>query len=205
MNDEERNEYNQFEGLILGLMNNQYGCWNDFLLPKTLAGLRANMVILDAEGKMKPAGVGNKGNFLKDKLIRSDKVNWIEDDSTNEYEEIYLKKINRFIIHLNKTCFTSIKTFESHYANFERGDFYKKHLDQFKSEQGRKYSIVMYLNEDWKVEDDGLLSLYPVNQDQKNSSPLGGRMVFFRSDEMEHEVHPSLTKNRRSITGWLKN
>ncbi|WP_205635399.1 2OG-Fe(II) oxygenase [Flavivirga aquatica] len=129
----------------------------------------------------------------------------MEEQSKNKYETLYLNKIWWFINHLNKTCFTSIKTFESHYANYEQGSFYKRHLDQFKNEKGRKYSIVLYLNQNWKDEDDGKLSLYPLNRAQKNISPLEGRMVFFRSDKMEHEVHPSLTRERRSIAGWLKN
>ena len=190
MEDVEIQEQNQFEELIQGLIDDDYGCCNDFLLPSTMAGLRTNMTMLDDAGIMKAAGIGNKMDFQKDKLIRGDKVKWIEEQSTNHFEEIYLKKIWKFINHLNKTCFTSISTFESHYANYERGSFYKRHLDQFKNEKGRKYSIVLYLNQDWKAEDDGLLSLYPLNEAQKDITPLEGRMVFFRSDEMEHEVHP---------------
>jgi len=78
-------------------------------------------------------------------------------------------------------------------------------LDQFKSEKGRKFSIVLYLNHDWKAEDGGTLSLYPTKGDQREISPLEGRIVFFRSDEMEHEVYPSFTRERNSIAGWLKN
>ena len=205
MSNEEVLEQNQFEALIQGLIDDNYGCCNDFLLPSTSAGLRANMTTLNTSGDMKFAGVGNKMDFHKDKLIRGDKVNWIEGLSIDQYEAVYLKKIWRFINHLNRTCFTSIQTFESHYANYELGSFYKRHLDQFKNEKGRKYSIVLYLNEDWKDEDGGLLSLYPLNSNQMNISPLEGRLVFFRSDEMEHEVHASLTRERKSIAGWLKN
>lgn len=205
MNNEEIKEQNQFEELIQGLIDNQYGCCNDFILPSTATGLRNNIRTLNASGNLKSAGIGNKTDFQNDQLIRSDKVNWIEKFSTNQYEKIYLQKIWRFIHHLNKTCFTSIKTFESHYSNYELGSFYKRHLDQFKSEKGRKYSIVLYLNQNWEVKDDGLLSLYPLNSEQKDIAPLEGRMVFFRSDEMEHEVHPSSTRERKSIAGWLKN
>ena len=101
-------------------------------------------------------------------------------------------------------CFTTIKTFEGHYANYESGSYYKRHIDQFKSEKGRKYSIVLYLNKDWKDVDGGIISLYPQGEAQIDISPLGGRMVFFRSDEMEHEVHASFTRDRRSIACWLK-
>lgn len=202
--DLEKLETNQFEELIQGLLDNNYGSCTDFLLPNTMKGLRGNMTALNSAGEMEYAGIGNKNDFQKDKLIRSDKVNWIEGESTNEYETVYLQKVWRFINHLNKTCFTSIKTFESHYANYEKGSFYKRHVDQFKNENGRKYSIVLYLNQNWKEEDDGNLSLYPSNGEQQNIAPLAGRMVFFKSDEMEHEVHPSSTRERQSIAGWLK-
>ena len=65
--------------------------------------------------------------------------------------------------------------------------------------------MVLYLNKDWNKKDGGLLSLYPEGGEQKDVSPLGGRMVLFRSDEMEHEVFPSFTRERISIAGWLKN
>ena len=57
---------------------------------------------------------------------------------------------------------------------------------------------------DWEDKDGGMLSLYPLIGGQKDIAPLEGRMVFFRSDEMEHEVHPSTTRERKSIAGWLK-
>lgn len=205
MDYEEIQEENQFEELIQGLIDDKYGCCNDFIQPSTASGLRANMQNLSDSGNMNPSGIGNKIDFKKDKDIRGDKINWIGEQSTNQFELIYLKKIEKFICYLNRTCFTSIKNFESHYSIYETGSFYKRHLDQFRSEKGRKYSIVLYLNQDWKEEDGGMLSLYPEEGEQIGIYPLGGRMVFFRSDEMEHEVHASFTRDRRSIAGWLKN
>lgn len=206
MNKEEEaiQEEHQFEGLIQGLIDNGYGCCDDFITPFTINGLSANITRLIAAGSMRTAGIGSMNDFHTNALIRSDTVNWIENDSTDPHEAVYLKKINNFINHLNTTCYTSIKTFECHYANYEKGTFYKRHLDQFKNNKGRKYSIVLYLNQDWKEEDGGMLSLYPKGKEQKDITPLGGRMVFFRSNEMEHEVQPSLTRERRSIAGWLK-
>lgn len=205
MDYEEIQEELQFEELIQGLIDDKYGCCNDFILPSTVKGLRANIQRLSESGKMKSSGIGNKIDFQKDKSIRGDKINWIEEQSTNQFESIYLKKIEKFINHLNKTCFTSIKSVESHYSTYEKRSFYKRHLDQFKNEKGRKYSLVLYLNQDWKEEDGGMLSLYLKDGEQIDISPIGGRMVFFQSDEMEHEVHASFTRERRSIAGWLKN
>ncbi len=197
MDNEESAEQNQFEGLIQGLIDNNYGCCNDFILPSTVIGLRANIQSLSESGEMKSSGIGNKINFQKDKLIRGDKINWINEQSTNQFEMVYLKKIEKFILYLNKTCFTAIKSYESHYSTYEKNSFYKRHLDQFKNEKGRKFSIVLYLNQDWKAEDGGMLSLYPHEKTQIDISPLGGRMVLFRSDEMEHEVHASCTREEK--------
>lgn len=205
MNNEENLEYDQFEELIQGLIDDDYGCCNDFILPSTVIGLGANILSLGEAGNMKASGIGNNYDFQKDKTIRGDTINWIEEHSTNLFEMIYLKKIESFILHLNKTCFTSILSFESHYASYEKSGFYKRHIDQFKSEKGRKYSMVLYLNEEWEGKDGGMLSLYPHEEEQINISPMGGRMVMFRSNEMEHEVHASFTRERRSIACWLKN
>ncbi len=205
MDTEEMQEQNQFEELIQGLIDNKYGCCNNFMKPDTITGLRNNSQRLSESGNMKPSGVGNKNNFHQDNTIRGDTINWIETQSTNAFELTYLKKMEKFINHLNKTCYTSLKSFESHYATYEKERFYKRHLDQFKNEKGREFSTILYLNHDWKQEDGGMLSLYPKHETQINIAPLAGRMIFFRSAEMEHEVHASHTNSRRSIAGWLKN
>ena len=205
MDEVEIQEQSEFEQLIQGLIDNDYGCCNDFILPSTVLGLRNNILRLTDSESMKPSGFGNNLDFHTDNSVRGDKISWFGDESTNAFELIYLKKIERFISYLNKTCFTSIKSFESHYSSYEKSSFYKRHLDQFKSETGRQYSIVLYLNENWIESDGGLLSLYPKGLAEINISPLSGRMVFFRSYEMEHEVHASSTRERRSIAGWLKN
>lgn len=205
MSSEEILEQAQFEALICGLIDNEYGCCNDFILPATVIGLNANIERLGELNSLMPSGVGNQSDYKKDGNVRGDKINWIVEQSSNPFEIIYLKKIENFILYLNKTCFTALTNFESHYSSYDMKSFYKRHIDQFKTEHGRKFSIVLYLNEDWTKEDGGLLSLYPKAGAQIDISPLGGRMVFFRSDEMEHEVNPSFTRTRNSIAGWLKN
>ncbi len=204
--DQETNdEKNQFEELIQGLIDNKYGCSSDFVNKNTVTGLRENILRADQSGVLQSAGIGNQKKHIQNSLIRGDKIKWIEEKSVNEFEVIYLKKVGNFISHLNKTCFTSIKSLESHYANYKPKSFYKRHIDQFKNEKGRQFSLVLFLNEDWQTADGGLLSLYPAGGAQQDISPIGGRIVFFRSDEMEHEVHPSFTRERKSIAGWLKN
>ncbi len=194
----------QFEGLIQGLVENDYAYCDDFVDAKTLVGLRNKMLSLKSDGQMKSAGLGNKEDLKVNLKTRGDKIKWIEKDTKDQFEEVYLKKIDAFIDYLNKTCYTSINDYESHYANYEQKSFYKRHIDQFRNAIGRKFSIVLYLNESWLASDGGRLSLYLSPEKQKDISPIGGRMVFFKSHQIEHEVHPSFTKDRMSIAGWLK-
>ena len=205
MTKKETLEEIQFEALIKGLIDHNYGTCDDFISPQTVDGLVNNIQKSILFGSMKPSGLGNKATPQQNKKIRGDKINWIEAETENAFELTFLKKIESFILYLNNTCYTSIKSFETHYSNYNKGRFYKRHLDQFKDEKGRQFSIVLYLNSDWKKEDGGLHSLYPEGKETIIISPLGGRIVLFRSNEMEHEVHPSLTRDRNSIACWLKN
>jgi SM-20-related protein len=62
--------------------------------------------------------------------------------------------------------------------------------------------MIMYLNDDWKENDGGVLCIHHQNRIEK-ISPVSGKSVFFKSSELEHEVLVS-NKLRMSITGWLK-
>lgn len=106
-----------------------------------------------------------------------------------------------FISYLNLTCYMGITGCEFHYTLYEAGSLYKKHIDQFKENESRKFSMISYLNSDWKAEDGGELIIYNLNMEQE-VTPTTGKTVFFKSNEMQHEV--LLTNERRvSITGWL--
>ena len=61
---------------------------------------------------------------------------------------------------LNKRLFLGLFSFESHFAHYNKGDFYKKHKDAFKGEGNRVLSVVVYLNQQWSSEDGGELVIY---------------------------------------------
>lgn len=195
----------QFEQLIQGLIDNRFGICTDFLDEALLNGLRNNLLRFKQEGLMHPAGVGRKFDYQKNATIRGDVIRWLEKDTSDVFERLLLDKIGQFIVYLNQSCYTSINDYEFHYAYYEVNSFYKRHFDKFKSDRGRKFSLVIYLNDEWKVSDGGKLSLYLDENKTEEISPIGGQAVFFKSDEVEHEVSPSPTRYRISIAGWLKN
>ena len=110
--------------------------------------------------------------------------------------------MDAFILYLNTTCYTSITSYEFHYTMYEKGDFFKKHLDQFKNNDSRKFSFIIYLNQNWIAADGGELLIHHQHSEQ-HISPQNGKSVFFKSNELPHEVLIT-NKSRMSITGWLK-
>ncbi|MBK8969343.1 MAG: 2OG-Fe(II) oxygenase [Saprospiraceae bacterium] len=191
----------KFEALIEGLLEHQFGLANAFISPELTAALRQQLVYLYESGAMKPAGIGQHFTYAKNLKIRGDMIYWLEKENSAA-EKAFLEQIEAFIDYLNRTCYAGINAFEFHFARYETGSFYKRHLDQFKSDQGRKFSLVTYLNEDWSASDSGQLLLFS-GEKPVEIYPTGGSAVFFKSDEVEHEVKPAI-RPRLSIAGWLK-
>ena len=192
----------KFECLIQGLLNDEYGIVEDFISPALVITLRKNLLERMSGGRMSQAGVGQNATFHENNAVRRDQISWIDDDHSDNSEEEYFRLLWDLIGYLNLTCYTGLNAFESHYAHYDTGSFYKKHLDQFKADSGRKYSIVLYLNDLWLEADGGELVIYRKD-DQVSVSPMGGKVVFFQSDKNEHEVLPA-TRPRLSIAGWMK-
>ena len=193
---------NQFDLLIDSFLDNKIGIDIGFL-NKTLAlGLQQNILQLQQNDKMTGAGIGNAD--LKDvhQKMRSDKIYWMDKGHDNKFEKEFLQLVEDFITYLNSTCYTGINGYEFHYAVYEEGSFYKRHKDQFKNDSNRKYSLISYLNNNWLEEDGGQLLVYQ-NETVQNILPHSQTAVFFKSDEMEHEVTEA-HRPRMSITRWLK-
>jgi SM-20-related protein len=192
----------QFDLLINSFVDNNVGIANNFLSESLSNNLQQNIQQLQQQGEMKYAGIGN--NVIADttQQMRGDKIYWMDKKNNNVHEEEFLNRVEDFIDYLNKTCYTGINDYEFHYAVYAQGSAYKKHKDQFKTDNNRKYSLICYLNDDWVVADGGQLVVYQ-NGETQTISPDAQKAVFFKSDEMEHEVLLA-NKPRMSITGWLK-
>ena len=193
---------NIFNTLIESYVDNKVGITENFLSPGLAAGLKENLVTLFAENQLRHAGTGNDKNVVHDRSYRSDRIYWLDREHENLHENDFFELIERFVMHLNKTCYTGIKGYEFHYTLYEAGSFYSPHVDQFRNNDSRQYSMIMYLNDNWKENDGGELRIHHHGSYQ-TISPVHGKTVFFRSNELEHEVLVT-HKPRMSITGWLK-
>ena len=193
---------NQFDLLIDSYLDNKVGIDPNFLTKRLSNGLQQNILQLQRDEMMMTAGIGNKEVKDPHQKMRGDKIYWMDKSNPNIYEQEFIQLAEEFISHLNNTCYTGINGYEFHYAVYEEGSFYKRHKDQFKNDDKRKYSLINYLNEKWLEEDGGQLLVYQ-NEETQTIQPHAQTAVFFKSDEMEHEVTRA-NRSRMSITGWLK-
>ncbi|MEP6613336.1 MAG: 2OG-Fe(II) oxygenase [Mucilaginibacter sp.] len=188
-----------FDELIDSYLATNVGTVSNFLSKTLSAHLADNITALYAGDLLLSAGTGNNKLVNHDKLVRSDKIYWLDRIHNNVYENIFFDRMDNFVAYLNSTCYAGITGYEFHYTLYEKGAFYKRHLDNFKENGTRAFSMIMYLNNEV---DGGELRIYQGNS-SSDISPNAGKSVFFKSNELEHEVLVTHLP-RMSITGWLK-
>ncbi len=193
---------NQFDTLIDSYLANKVGIDKTFMSESLSKGLQQNIRQLQTDNTMTYAGIGNAKLKDSNQKMRGDKITWLDKSNNNVFEQEFLALAEQFISHLNSTCYTGINSYEFHYAVYEKGSFYKRHKDQFKSDNNRKFSFINYLNDDWQEADGGQLCLYQ-DASVEMIQPESKTAVFFKSDELEHEVM-LCNRSRMSISGWLK-
>ncbi|WP_298623744.1 2OG-Fe(II) oxygenase [uncultured Legionella sp.] len=174
-----------------------------FLDVEHYQALIARSQLMHEEGLFRSAKIGMKVQAHQNNAIRTDEICWIEEETTDASIHAFLKQTNALANILNRNLFLGLAEFETHFAVYKPGAYYKKHIDQFASKKTRKISCVYYLNEHWQEEFGGALNLY-TTEDQllQKVYPKSNRFICFNS-ELPHEV--CLThQTRYSITGWMK-
>ena len=152
------------------------------------------------EKGFRDAGISS-GSYL-DKNRRGDKILWMDEDGGVQSK--FLDFANGLKEHLNRELYIGISYYESHFAIYDRGDFYEKHLDSFKGSKNRVVTTVYYLNEEWSRNDGGELIIYDMDGKKlKEVTPKADVLVVFLSDKFPHEVLKS-EKKRYSIAGWFR-
>lgn len=169
-----------------------------------LAALKQEVQILDRTDAMKKAGIGRANDLVRDRSVRRDKIAWLQ--GVTAPQAALFEFFERIRQGLNQRLFLGLKRFETHYATYHSGDFYKQHLDSFKGRASRVVSLVLYLNEDWQAADGGALQLFNRDNDHEVCGtvlPEAGRMALFMSEEIPHEVLPA-NRTRYSLACWFR-
>ncbi|MDR3501022.1 MAG: 2OG-Fe(II) oxygenase [Legionella sp.] len=191
------------ERLIDDLCNQGFHLLDGFLSQDYYFSLRATAKALYEQGLFRSAKIGLNVSSQQNNAIRTDEILWLGTDNQDPAIQFFASQIHQLCQILNQNLFLGLHEFETHFASYQPGTFYKKHIDQFAAQKTRKVSFVYYLNEDWQDEYGGQLILYDTNNHPlENVSPRGNRLICFNS-ELPHEV-ATTHQTRYSITGWMK-
>lgn len=192
---ESTREMNQ---LIDALFTQGYYVWDDFLSPNEVEQLRQCL-----PPEWEKARIGRGEQAVRATSIRSDKVHWLH-RAMDAPVLSYLDKMECLRLEANRHFFLGLFEYEAHFAKYERGDYYQKHLDSFKGNENRKLTTVFYLNDSWTVDDAGELAIYDLEDKHLLTvAPKSGRLLVFFSEQFPHEVLPT-NSERYSIAGWFR-
>jgi SM-20-related protein len=146
------------------------------------------------------AGIGRENSHQQHAATRSDRTLWIEGDSPAEQD--WLNWTHSLKVAINRQLFLGLFKFESHFAHYPVGAFYKMHFDAFKGDDNRKLSLIDYLNPAWDESWGGELELELSSQRSIFIYPKFATVVAFLSEDFAHQVLPS-TRSRYSVAGWF--
>lgn len=191
-----------FEGVASDLASQGYSIRPNALAPELTESLWREVSAL-GEDWFQRAGIGRQHDYQVNRFSRTDQVCWIEGDSAPC--RAWLQFTESLRQYLNRTLFIGLFSYESHYARYQPGDFYKRHLDAFKGQSNRRVSTVLYLNPGWGPDDGGELVLYRTEDDREGLkvTPAFGTLVCFLSEQFPHEVLAA-KRTRYSIAGWYR-
>jgi len=197
-----------FESISNDIVDKGYSI-RPYALPENLSSLLLQHIGEMPIEQFKRAGIGRANDHIINDFVRTDAICWIT--SNSEASSAWMKWTEALRVYLNRHLFLGLFSFESHFAYYAKGDFYKKHKDAFKGEGNRVLSVVVYLNQNWSADDGGELVIYNnelsdsliVDNSKTTVKPSFGTIVTFLSEEFPHEVLPAM-RDRYSIAGWFR-
>lgn len=190
-----------FDAIADGLAEHGYAVVDGFLSPAEVADILELDHFKQGLEHFKKAGIGKQEGHQIVESIRGDYIHWLDKNNAPAAAKVYLNRLDTLVSFLNQALYLSLKDYEVHMTVYPTGAYYKRHLDQFRQDDHRKLSAICYLNTPWTDAEGGQLRMYLPNQ-TLDLLPLAGRLVIFRSDQIEHEVLPA-TRERLSLTGWI--
>jgi SM-20-related protein len=133
--------------------------------------------------------------------VRGDRIGWLRTGQSLACD-CFLAEMEALRIALNRELCLGLADYEGHFSCYAPGASYARHSDQFRHDDSRVVSVVVYLNDTWRSAQGGALCLHPQREATVHVAPAGRRIVVFRSG-MIHEVLPA-TRDRLSIAGWFR-
>ena len=176
---------------------------DDVLSTSVLAGLREDALRELKEGNYRPARVGKGIRRERIVEVRTDRIRWLERATATDAQLAYWAMVDELRRGLSSFFRVHMERTEAHFAVYPEGAFYARHFDQFRGVGNRILSVILYLNPEWVPGHGGELRVHPPEGVPVDYAPLHGRLIVFRSDEVDHEVLVS-HRQRVSLTGWMR-
>jgi SM-20-related protein len=191
-----------FEQVADALIQDGFVVIKDALPDDVAHSLLDHLAALEASA-FKQAGVGRGLMREHHAGVRRDRIYWIHEGTAAG--NIWLAWTQELQSYLNRRLLLGLFSFESHYAIYGPGDFYKTHVDAFRGQGNRVLSLVTYLNKEWCADYGGELVIYHPDSSAElvRVAPRWGTLVIFLSEEFPHEVMPAQF-HRLSVAGWFR-
>jgi SM-20-related protein len=190
-----------FEQIADGLAEAGFAVVDNFLTNDEVDAILDLDLFREGIVNFRKAGIGKESQLQINESIRGDYIRWVDRNEAPPPAKVYMDRLQSLCEYLNQSLYLSLKDYEIHFTIYPAGSYYKRHLDQFKKDDHRKLSVICYLNKEWKEPHGGQLRMH-LSDWAIDLLPLSGRLVCFRSDQIEHEVLPA-TRERLSLTGWM--
>ncbi|MCA9570927.1 MAG: 2OG-Fe(II) oxygenase [Myxococcales bacterium] len=173
----------------------------DGVVPRArIAAWAAEVDRLDAIDRLTPAGIGRTATL--DPSLRGDRTTWLGDVPDGKLVGLHAV-FDAVRDELNQDAWLGLRAYTVQLAVYPGdGARYVAHRDAFANEPARRATVILYLNPDWEPDHGGCLRVW-VPEGTRDVEPIGGRLVAFLSDRVEHEVLPTHAV-RRAATAWYR-
>jgi len=172
---------------------------SNFLSAQEVEVLLSAAKSAEKKALLRPAAIGKGERKKKIKEIRSDKIYWVDDFTTDSGKIMQAVFLGLLEI-VRKELYMPAKRFECHLTKYEVGDRYLLHRDRHSVKPGRLLTCVIYLSD--CARGSGSLVLYDQDLKPVVIQPKAGSIVVFDSS-LEHEVK-EVKADRYSLTGWIR-
>jgi SM-20-related protein len=171
-----------------------------FVCPAVWRSLAACAATRRKRGDFAAARVGAGRTLERRTEVRGDFTCWLR-PPLYDPEVRLLEMLEQLRLALGRGGIAGLFDLELHYAWYPAGAGYVRHVDRPENRNARLISLVLYLNEDWASDDGGALRIF--DESPQDIEPVGGRLVIFVSEGVEHAVLPA-RRPRLSLTGWFR-
>lgn len=186
-----------------------------FLGDEAAQAARRDLELLWRAGVFRPARVGTGERRRLLRQVRRDEICWLSEDAPFDAlcgatgvrppgaVRPFLARMGLVQEALNASCFLGLRRFECHAARYERGAFYRAHVDTFVGDPSRVISFAYFLNPGWAPDDGGYLRIHRADAPE-DVAPALDRLVLFRASDVLHEVTRVTGRVRYTLTGWFR-